>query len=106
MQNCEWASLWSGGGGGWGGCTWRWPADAGDRVPRGAARAGGAWSLDECALLVERLLAGMSVGDLATLLGRTAGAVQSRLARMIPAEEHVFRDAAAGWLIARFAADP
>ena len=56
--------------------------------------------------MVKHLRAGSCVKELAALLGRTSGGIKARLARMIPAEEHVYRSDAANWLVARFAAEP
>jgi hypothetical protein len=82
--------------------------DEGDGATQTAKqpRAGNAWSTEESTRLVENLRAGLSVKDLAALFGRTTGAIKARLARMIPAEEHVYRNAAAAWLLARFDVEP
>jgi hypothetical protein len=70
--------------------------------PTADSRAGNPWSTEEDRALVDGLRSGATVAVLAEKCGRTEGAVEARLARMIPSTEKVGRAEAADWLRERF----
>jgi hypothetical protein len=78
---------------------------SGDVAPSGdddaEPRAGSPWTAAEDERLVDGLLSGSTVAVLAERHGRTPGAIQGRLLRMIPVRENVSREVAADWLLER-----